>query len=159
MWPFELSFIPILNLLLEFELNYLISSTKVPPKKNICTCNFQVNERYVGILQKKTSGSWRSLYVNDNVECLGSWIFSNIGWLSTFHCLLVECYHMVSFCEWNSWIFNQFIYWPWRSDSLSICTKEILLDRQKVGIMPTGYRTEKWVLYILHVSLSIKEQK
>ena len=22
------------------------------------------------------------------------------------------------FCEWNSWIFNQFINWPWRSDSL-----------------------------------------
>ena len=91
---------------------------------------------------KKIFRSWRSLYVNDNVECLGSWIISNTGWLSTFHCLLVECYHMVSFCEWNSWIFNQFIYWPWRSDSLCICTKEILLDRQKVGIMPTGYRTE-----------------
>ena len=55
MWPFKLLLIPILNLLLEFEPNYLISSTKVPPKKNICTCNFQVglNERYVGILQKQ----------------------------------------------------------------------------------------------------------
>ena len=35
MWPFKLLFIPILNLLLEFEPNYIISSTKVPPKKNI----------------------------------------------------------------------------------------------------------------------------
>ena len=79
MWPFELLFIPILNLLLEFEPNYFISSTKVPPKKNICTCNFQVglNERYVGIVQKKKKKKknpfrfWRSLYFNDNVECLG----------------------------------------------------------------------------------------
>ena len=130
-----------------------------PPPKNICTCNFQVglNERYMGILQKKKknpSGSWRSLYVNDNVECLGSWIFSDIGWLSTFHCLLVECYHMVLFCEWNSWIFNQFIL---GSDKFCICTKEILLDRQKVGIMPTGYRTEKWVLYMFVYRLKNKK--
>ena len=44
--------------------------------------------------------------------------------------------------ETHEYLINSFIDHR-RSDSLSICTKEILLDRQKVGIMPTGYRTEK----------------
>ena len=103
--------------------------------------------------KKKTpSGSWRSLYVNDNVECLGSWIFSNIGWLSTFHCLLVECYHMVRFVnETHEYLISSFI-----GNGGCICTNEILLDRQKVGIMPTGYRTEKWVLYMLVYRLKNK---
>ena len=106
-----------------------------------------------------TFGSWRSLYVYDNVECLGSWIFSNIGWLSTFHCLLVECYIIWSrfVNETHEYLINSFIDHR-RSDSLCICTKEILLDRQKVGIMPTGYRTEKWVLYMLVYRLKNKNK-
>ena len=44
--------------------------------------------------------------------------------------------------ETHEYLINSFIDHR-RSDSLCICTKGILLDRQKVGIMLTGYRTEK----------------
>ena len=52
-------------------------------------------------------------------------------WLS-----VIKWSHFVN--ETHEYLINSFI-----DHSLCICTKGILLDRQKVGIMLTGYRTEK----------------
>ena len=149
-----------LNLLLEFEPNYLISSTKVPPKKNICTCNFQVNERYVGILQKKKKEKEKEKQQQQQqqqqhsvlgVVCMFMTMWN--VWAHEYLAILVGCQlftaYWLSAIIWSRFVnethehlINSFIDHR-RSDSLCICTKEILLDRQKVGIMPTGYRTDK----------------
>ena len=89
---------------------------KCPQKRTYARATSRLMKDTWAFYKKKkkpttTSGSWRSLYVNDNVECLGSWIFSNIGWLSTFHCLLVECYHIWSrfVNETHEYLINSFI--------------------------------------------------
>ena len=89
--------------MLEFEPNYLISSTKVPPKKNICTCNFQVNEKIRGHSTKKKKKKLPNL----GVVCVLMTMWN--VWAHEYLAILVGCQLftaywlsviiMVSFCE------------------------------------------------------------
>ena len=143
------------------QLSYFEYKSAPPPqKKNICTCNFQVNERYVGILQKKKKlpvlgvvcmlmTMW-NVWAHEYLAILVGRQLFTAYWLS-----VIIWSRFVN--ETHEYLINSFIDHR-RCDSLCICTKEILLDRQKVGIMPTGYRTEKWVLYMLVQRLKNKHK-
>ena len=102
------------------------------------------NDRYVGILKKK------KLPVLD-VVCMLMTMWN--VWAHEYLAILVGCELFTAYWlnaiiwsrfvnETYEYLINSFIDHR-RSDNFCICTKEILLDRQKVGIMPTGYRTEK----------------
>ena len=94
--------------MLEFEPNYLISSTKVPPKKNICTCNLLMTMWNV----------WAHEYLAILVGCQ---LFTAY-WLSA-----IIWSRFVN--ETHEYLINSFIDHGGLTDSLCICTNEILLDR------------------------------
>ena len=62
-------------------------ASKVPPKKNICTCNFKVNERYVGILQKKKKKKKKKTVLGVVCMLMTMW---NV-WAHEYLAILVGC--------------------------------------------------------------------